>query len=286
LDGGRPVRTIEVTTGALKCLTLGPDGRMIVAGGADGIIRQWELDSNEMPSVFRGHTGEINTVDVSPDGKFLLSAGSDRTLRIWDMMTGQGLLRFDLPVPPSAARFSADGQNVLIGAGSALKLWQLDWEPAAKDGTAWDESARPYLEVFLKQHVPRLRGRLAREGQPSWDDQAAGQLIKELGYRGFGYLKPSGVRRRLGELTREQKRRPKYERERTRAGSVPPVPPEKEGAGKRLTDFLISGLMILFRLALVGLLGFLIVHYQLLDVGPTAAIMVVLAVVVLWLSEK
>jgi len=57
------------------------------------------------------------------------------------------------------------------------------------------------LEIFLTLHCRNKDGSLTRVGKPRWTDDDFQQLITQLQQRGFGWLRPEGVRRKLQELT-------------------------------------------------------------------------------------
>jgi len=38
-------------------------------------------------------------------------------------------------------------------------------------------------------------------GKPVWNDRDFNELLKELQYRGYGWLRPEGVRKKLEEMT-------------------------------------------------------------------------------------
>jgi WD40 repeat protein len=114
---------------------------------------------------FEGHTGSVNSVALSPDGRCALSGSDDNTLRLWEL------------------------------------VWDYDF-PEAVD---WDEGARSYLEMFLTLRCPSGDDGISRVGTPTWKDEDFAQLLADLQYRGYGWLRPEGVRRELEKMTREWK---------------------------------------------------------------------------------
>jgi hypothetical protein len=95
-----------------------------------------------------------------------------------------------------------------------LKLWELDWELEDKQPADWDEAARPYLEMFLKQQTPyaanlptdrqptegEITMSLTRRGTPAWTNDDFQRLLHALGCASFGWLRPEGIRRELEKL--------------------------------------------------------------------------------------
>src|SRR5262245_39165709 len=93
------------------------DGKTLLVGGEDGIIRAWSLDRPGGPRVLTGHGGRVFSIDLTADGKYLVSASWDHTVRLWDVRAG-GLLRvLDASAPGWGVAFSPDGRMAACGRG-------------------------------------------------------------------------------------------------------------------------------------------------------------------------
>jgi WD40 repeat protein/ribosomal protein S27E len=104
-----------------------PDGKMLAAGYADGIVRLWQADTAEERHAFVAHAGLIHSIAFSPDGKLLATASEDKTVRLWDAPTGQ---RIDTlkghSLPVLWIEFTRDGQTLVsASADRTVKLWDL-----------------------------------------------------------------------------------------------------------------------------------------------------------------
>lgn len=87
---------------------------------------------------------------------------------------------------------SADGCKLLTGTGDGLvRLYKICYQYKFPGFSDWDEGARPYLEMFLIMH-------------PDWTDVDFDGFISELQNRGYGWLRPEGVRSALVEMTRSK----------------------------------------------------------------------------------
>jgi WD40 repeat protein/serine/threonine protein kinase/DNA-directed RNA polymerase subunit RPC12/RpoP len=207
VTSGRKVHQFEGHTGAVLSVTFSPDGRYALSGGADKIIRMWDTVSAREIRQFEGHTEHVHSVVFSPDGRYVLSGSGDNTIRLWDIASGQQIhcLVGHTDWVYSAV-FSLDGHYVCSGSGDrTIRVWFLDWDydfPAPAD---WDEGARPYLDIFLTLHTPYGPDGLRRVGKPQWTEEDFQKLLQELGYRGYGWLRPEGVRRELEKMAKERK---------------------------------------------------------------------------------
>jgi WD40 repeat protein len=147
-----------------RCVMFSPDGGYLFSGANDGTIRLCDLQTRSELFVLKGHTEPVTSLSLSPDGCYLVSSSSDNTIRVWF----------------------------------------LDWDydfPAPAD---WDEGARPYLDIFLTLHTPYGPDGLRRVGKPQWTEEDFQKLLQELGYRGYGWLRPEGVRRELEKMAKER----------------------------------------------------------------------------------
>ncbi|MFH0783804.1 MAG: caspase family protein [Pseudomonadota bacterium] len=71
-----------------------PDGYYIVTGGADSILRMWDIKSGLKVQHFAGHEkglkGGITGIAISSDSQFIFtSAAGDDSARTWDITTGK-----------------------------------------------------------------------------------------------------------------------------------------------------------------------------------------------------
>ncbi|MBD2605956.1 caspase family protein [Scytonema hofmannii FACHB-248] len=71
-------------------LAFSPDGKTIVTGGNDGIIKFYRKEDNGWHCFYKTqgdtkkHSGVVSCVNFSPDGNVLVSVGSDRKINFWE----------------------------------------------------------------------------------------------------------------------------------------------------------------------------------------------------------
>lgn len=79
----------DVTLGA--SVAFSPDGAMLAAGSAVGMVTLWDSRTGERLHTLSGHAGRVGCVAFSPDATQLASGSSDTTVRVWDTATGAGI---------------------------------------------------------------------------------------------------------------------------------------------------------------------------------------------------
>ncbi len=242
---GHCLPLFEEQSQAVTAVALSIDGRFALTGCGQAVIQRdnghfvqsgavhlWELNTGRRLRTFEGHYGAVTSVCLSFDGRYVLSGSTDATVKLWEVASGQCLRTFaGHGDAVTSVSLSADGRFALSGsADRTLRLWLLDWEMTDREPADWDEDARPYLEMFLALHtpyaepLPRKRGRLPlarlfpsgpaekeitpslkRHGSPRWTENDFQALLRTLGYAGFGWLRPDGVRRQLTRMARHWK---------------------------------------------------------------------------------
>lgn len=143
--------------GQTPAVAFSADGRFVASGGADRLVRLWEVVTGECLTTLQGHDDEVAAVVFSPGGAFLASGG-------WD---------------------------------GRVIVWQLDWDYEVPDAADWDEAARPFVDAFLDIQRPVAADGIGADGAPRWDEADLDRLMTDLGRRGFGWLSREGVGKQL-----------------------------------------------------------------------------------------
>jgi len=80
-------------TAEICTATFSPDGKRVLSGGWDKMVRLWDVSTGRELRSFFGHSSKVSSVAFSPDGRFAYSGSDDATTRVWDIASGKELVR-------------------------------------------------------------------------------------------------------------------------------------------------------------------------------------------------
>jgi hypothetical protein len=80
-------RTLVGHTQSVWACAFSADGKVVVTGGRDAMLRLWSVDTEVPCATLSGHGDGINACALSPDGTTLMSGAFDAMLKLWSMDT-------------------------------------------------------------------------------------------------------------------------------------------------------------------------------------------------------
>ncbi|MBN9120186.1 MAG: protein kinase [Planctomycetes bacterium] len=179
----RPPARVLVETGAsFYAAAFSPDGRRLVATGADRLVRVWDSDGWAPLHTLAGHTDRVVRVATGPGGAAgqAATASADGTVRVWDLHTGRTVAEFrGHEKIVRAVALSPDGATVASGGEDrVVRVW------AVADGR--ERLAVPFPAAVTA--VAFVAGRLAvggADGRLELFDAATGKAVATTsGHRG------------------------------------------------------------------------------------------------------
>jgi WD40 repeat protein len=127
------------TARPIAVVAFSPDGRWLVAGGADGSLLLWDATNTGAGArPLQTDGGAIASVAISPDDEWLAAGGKDGAVRLWKLASSAPptVLEGTAGVPISAVAFSPNGELLAADGcvqpgqgtscgGRGVRLWDL-----------------------------------------------------------------------------------------------------------------------------------------------------------------
>jgi len=123
-----------------------PDGRYIIAGGSDHIIKLWDVLSGILIRSFEGHSNTVNSIHFNLNGTRFITGSADHTIKIWDLKTGNIIRSFDMKSSVFFANFSSDESYIISASYKSINLWSMK---TGKVLHSFVENLDSYMSVSL-----------------------------------------------------------------------------------------------------------------------------------------
>jgi WD40 repeat protein len=75
----------KLGTGTSKALLMHPSRRLLLSAHDDSNIRIWDLDTQTLETIFRGHEGRVNCLALHANGNILATGDGQGVIRLWDL---------------------------------------------------------------------------------------------------------------------------------------------------------------------------------------------------------
>ena len=164
--------------GPLNSVSFSHDGKYVITGAEDSVVRLWERTSGRMLRRFTSENGSIRYVAFSRDDKHIITANTDGTVRVWDTDTGiENVGSRIVTSRINVAVLSADEKYVLTsGQDSVVTLWDLQTATQIRQfqvnsGDIWSVAFSPDVKTIATAGIDGII-RL-------WDTES-GQELREL----------------------------------------------------------------------------------------------------------
>jgi WD40 repeat protein len=121
----RSTAILKGHTVAVDAVAFSPDGRLLVTGGKDNLLKLWDTKTRRELATLTGHTGHVRSVAFFPDGKTLVTGSNDGTAMIWDLATRQPLETLSgHAFKVSSVALSPDAKTLATGSeDNTVRLW-------------------------------------------------------------------------------------------------------------------------------------------------------------------
>lgn len=131
----RPARVLLRSPEMILAAALSPDGKWLVAGGADQAIRIVDLSTGSVTKTIEQHSDWVTGLAFDPASQKIASASRDKSSRVFSAPGGELITSFlDATDPLQAVAFSADGKHALSG-GRGRQVFVWDPQEGQKSAT-------------------------------------------------------------------------------------------------------------------------------------------------------
>lgn len=112
-------------TKSVSSVAFSADGRFLVTGGGDTIVRVWDIGTNRAEiKALRGHQDWVSSVAFSPNGRLVISAGVDKSVKIWELSSDETAKPIGHSRRLNTITVSGDGRLVASGSeDKTIKVW-------------------------------------------------------------------------------------------------------------------------------------------------------------------
>jgi WD40 repeat protein len=152
LATGRPLRFFgPIKVGGYWALALSADGKRVIAGGSDRVVRvfdvgtgkavqeffghedqAWDVRTGKQTSTYAGVADGVRCLALSPNGRWLAAghfavANGPGTVRLWEVATGKEVRAFaGHTLEVTGVAFSRDGKQLLTSSfDRTVRLWDV-----------------------------------------------------------------------------------------------------------------------------------------------------------------
>jgi len=226
---GKCVKTLAGHGHGIRSLSLSADGRLLLSGSGDKSVKLWDVTPGKCIKTFytvpeennpMSQRGQVDSVFLSPDGARAFAACMGGLLKIWNTSTGECIKTLEEEGDVKTVILTPDTSLLITCSSgyqspfSTIKIWKPLWSLAPPESDVSDRGIIPCLENFLNCHTPYLEnlpeGRepsdreitlaLTRHGKPEWTEEDFKELVKTLGYAGYGWMEEDKIMEKLKEL--------------------------------------------------------------------------------------
>jgi WD40 repeat protein len=142
------MQRIEVPYGRVTALAFSRDGRQLLCGGSDGLVRLWSLGALAIARSIAAHEGAVTALGLDVSGDRLATAGADRTAKLWSFADGTLRLSIAAHERPLARVLHSPTDEILATVDDAgcVRTWEI---ASGEQRAELQASGNPRLVDFL-----------------------------------------------------------------------------------------------------------------------------------------
>ncbi|CAG9465283.1 unnamed protein product [Pedinophyceae sp. YPF-701] len=154
------------------------DGKLLVAGGEQGVVQLMDAASRSVLRQFKGHRRAVHCTRFSPDRLKVLSASDDVTVRLWDITEGAQVCRLDGHGDYVRAAEVRPGDDSMWASGAYDHTVRL-WDVRSRECTLNVDHGAP-VEALAWLPGGAILASAGGNAVCLWDVLGGGRLLKRL----------------------------------------------------------------------------------------------------------
>jgi serine/threonine protein kinase len=126
-----PVAVLSANAGSIWSVSFDRSGETVAMGVEDGLVRLWDLATQNIKETLNAHRGNAWVARFSPRDDLLATAGDDGLIKLWKPSQPEPLKIFKHPNGVRALGFAPDGQTFFAGdRDGGLRVWSRESDQA------------------------------------------------------------------------------------------------------------------------------------------------------------
>jgi len=127
------VSTLEGPALQSPCVNFSPQGKTLLVGGTDGVIRLHDIRTGAILRSYVAHTSSVQSLRFAPNGKWFASFDSKSQLKIWNVDQAEATETIYNPADPHRVAWTSEDGKHLLAVKKSGAFWVLN----RKTGEQW-----------------------------------------------------------------------------------------------------------------------------------------------------
>lgn len=113
--------------GGTFAVGISPDSRMVASGGADQVVRLYNVETGTCIDALHWHSSWVYSLDFSPDGNYIASVGEDESeVVLWNLKTGNVSVLTGHSETVHSVAFTPNGRYLVSGSDDeTIRIWDF-----------------------------------------------------------------------------------------------------------------------------------------------------------------
>ncbi|WOO82519.1 U3 small nucleolar RNA-associated protein 15 [Vanrija pseudolonga] len=145
---GKVVKTVTRFKDVARSGEFRKDGKLMVAGGDDGLVQVFDVASRAVLRTFKEHNQPVHVAHFSPHSGQVLSGSDDKTVKLWDVSTQSCLATLEGHTDYVRAAVFTEPHTILSSSyDSTVRLWDVRAPPHASNTMTMRHGGAPVEDV-------------------------------------------------------------------------------------------------------------------------------------------